>query len=211
MRRGENQSTRKKTSQSKGENQQQTQPTYGATAGFKPEPHWWKASALTTAPPLLPLNLNPSCQSRKPIRTHNLIAHSQIQPYQHSQSNCLKCLKIDFRFFTYPRWRFFPCWWVCFAICILKITPVNTCTYMLCKNIWVLEFNFIAPIWVWSMLQFFILLHLQLIKLSHVLMFNYRCKGDPKNQTNWTWDWIFLKLVSLAIMNSSAATTCRPH
>ena len=138
-------------------------------------------------------NLNPSCQSRQPIRTHNLIAHSQIQPYQHSQSNCLKCLKIDFRFFTYPRWRFFPCWWVWFAICILKIISVNICTYMPCKNILVLEFHFIAPIWLPSMLQFFILLHLQLIKLSHVLTFNYRCKG------NWTWDPIFFKMVSLAI------------
>ena len=128
---------------------------------------------------------------RQPIRTHNLIAHSQIQPHQHSQSNCLKCLKIDFRFFTYPRWRFFPCWWVCFAICILKITSVNICTCMLCRNILALEFNFIAPIWVPSMLQFFILLHLQLINLSHVLTFNYRCKGDPKNQRNWIWDWFF--------------------
>ena len=181
-----------------------TRPKHWTFRPLKKSLFWW--SFLINS-----YNLNPSCQSRQPIRTHNLIAHSQIQPYQHSQSNCLKCLKIDFRFFTYPRWRFFPCWWVCFAICILKIISVNICTYMPCKNILVLEFNFIAPIWVSGMLQFFILLHLQLIKLSNVLTFNYRCKGDHKNQTNWTWDWIFLKLVSLAIMNSSAATTCRPH
>ena len=58
MKRGENRSTRRKTSRSKGENQQQTQPTYGVhmawTPGFEPRPHWWEASALTTASPLLP-------------------------------------------------------------------------------------------------------------------------------------------------------------
>ena len=26
----------------------------GSTPGFEPGPHWWEASALTTAPPLLP-------------------------------------------------------------------------------------------------------------------------------------------------------------
>ena len=26
-----------------------------STPGFEPGPHWWEASALTTAPPLLPL------------------------------------------------------------------------------------------------------------------------------------------------------------
>ena len=35
---------------SKGENQQQTQLTYGV----EPRPHGWEASALTTAPPLVP-------------------------------------------------------------------------------------------------------------------------------------------------------------
>ena len=25
-----------------------------STPGFEPEPHWWEASALTTAPPLQP-------------------------------------------------------------------------------------------------------------------------------------------------------------
>ena len=34
LRRGENRSTRRKTSRSKGENQQQTQPTYGVDAGI---------------------------------------------------------------------------------------------------------------------------------------------------------------------------------
>ena len=40
---------------SKDENQQQTQPTYDAGPGIEPGPHWWEASALTTAPSLLPL------------------------------------------------------------------------------------------------------------------------------------------------------------
>ena len=58
LRRGENWSTRRKTSRNKGENsnQQQTQTTYGVDAGIEPGPHWWKTSALTTAPPLLCTN-----------------------------------------------------------------------------------------------------------------------------------------------------------
>ena len=35
FRRGENRSTQRKTSRNKGENQQQTQPTYGAHAGVR--------------------------------------------------------------------------------------------------------------------------------------------------------------------------------
>ena len=30
-------------------------PHMASTPGFEPGPHWWEASALTTAPPLLPL------------------------------------------------------------------------------------------------------------------------------------------------------------
>ena len=41
------------TSRSNGQSQQQTQPTYGFH-GFEPRSHWWKASALTTAPLSLP-------------------------------------------------------------------------------------------------------------------------------------------------------------
>ena len=45
----QNRSTWRKTSRSKRENQQQTQPTYGAgKLGFEPTPHWREASALTT-------------------------------------------------------------------------------------------------------------------------------------------------------------------
>ena len=40
--------------QSKRENQQQTQPTYASMPGFEPGPHWWEVSALTTAPSLAP-------------------------------------------------------------------------------------------------------------------------------------------------------------
>ena len=29
-----------------------------STPGFEPGPHWWEASALTTAPPFLPLDLS---------------------------------------------------------------------------------------------------------------------------------------------------------
>ena len=49
----------RKTSQSKGENQQHTQPTYGVDAGIRSRATLVGGSALTTAPPLLSqLNLN---------------------------------------------------------------------------------------------------------------------------------------------------------
>ena len=48
MRRRENRSTRKKTSRSKDENQQQTQPTYDAESGDRTR----ATLALTTAPSL---------------------------------------------------------------------------------------------------------------------------------------------------------------
>ena len=37
-------SIRRKTSRSKDENQQQTQPTFDAESGKQPGPHWWEAS-----------------------------------------------------------------------------------------------------------------------------------------------------------------------
>ena len=47
----------RKTSQSKGKNQQQTQhPHIMLTPWFEPRPHWWEVSALTTVPSLY-LNL----------------------------------------------------------------------------------------------------------------------------------------------------------
>ena len=55
LRRGENRSTRRKTFLSKDENQQQIQPTFDAESGYRTWPHWWEASALTTAPSLLPI------------------------------------------------------------------------------------------------------------------------------------------------------------
>ena len=53
LRRGENRSTRRKTSRSRQENQQQTYPPMTTGPGI-PGTHWWEASALTTAPSLLP-------------------------------------------------------------------------------------------------------------------------------------------------------------
>ena len=54
-----------KTSQCREENQK-TQPTYHAT--IEPEPHWWEASALTTAPSLHPMF--PQCSECEPIAVH---------------------------------------------------------------------------------------------------------------------------------------------
>ena len=54
LRRAENRSTLRKLSRSKEENQQQTQPRLTPSPRIKPGLHWWEASALTTAPSLLP-------------------------------------------------------------------------------------------------------------------------------------------------------------
>lgn len=53
--RGKREHSKKKTSRSKGENQQQPQPIYGVHAGYLNMGHTqrWEANALTTAPPLL--------------------------------------------------------------------------------------------------------------------------------------------------------------
>ena len=47
---------RERNPPSKDENQQQTPPTYNTRTGNrKQRPHWWEASALTTAPSRLPI------------------------------------------------------------------------------------------------------------------------------------------------------------
>ena len=51
--RGENRSTRGKTSHDREEDQQ-TQPLMTPSEEIEPGPHWWKASALTTRPTLPP-------------------------------------------------------------------------------------------------------------------------------------------------------------
>ena len=51
---GENWNTQRKTSWSKNENQQQTQPDITPSWGIQPRPHWREAFALNTAPSLLP-------------------------------------------------------------------------------------------------------------------------------------------------------------
>ena len=47
LRRGENQSRRRKTFRSKDENQQQTQLTYDAESGNRTRPHWWERRVLS--------------------------------------------------------------------------------------------------------------------------------------------------------------------
>ena len=47
-----NRNTRRKTLQSRGENQSQTPLHTASTPGIEPGPHWLEASALTTAPSL---------------------------------------------------------------------------------------------------------------------------------------------------------------
>ena len=59
LRRGENQSTRRKTSRSKGENQPQFNPHMASTPGFEPGPHWWEASASHHCATLAPQRAYP--------------------------------------------------------------------------------------------------------------------------------------------------------
>ena len=53
--RGENQSTRGKISQRRVEDQRTQSMYMTLSAEIEPGPHWWKASAFTTTPTLLPL------------------------------------------------------------------------------------------------------------------------------------------------------------
>ena len=55
-----------KNLRSKDENQQQTQPTFDTESGNRTRPHWWEASALTTAPSLL------TSKCRRPTLTGSL-------------------------------------------------------------------------------------------------------------------------------------------
>ena len=54
-----------KTSRSKDENQQQLNPHMTPGPGIEPGPHWWRASALTTALTLLPSQQRLNCSSAK--------------------------------------------------------------------------------------------------------------------------------------------------
>ena len=82
-RRGENRSSRRKTSRSKNENQQQTQPTLMPSPGIELWPHWWEAcmggKCSTIAPSLLPhsstfiSNLSDEQVSLLPANTSHLL------------------------------------------------------------------------------------------------------------------------------------------
>ena len=55
--REENQRTRRKTLRARTRTNDKLNPHMTLGPGNKPRPHWWKATALTTAPSLLPLDL----------------------------------------------------------------------------------------------------------------------------------------------------------
>ena len=77
LRRRENRSTRRKTSRSKEENQQQTQPTYAAGSGIRTL-DTLVGRALTTAPSLLPKS---AASEEKPLETLALLR--EIEEKQH--------------------------------------------------------------------------------------------------------------------------------
>ena len=54
LKRGENGSTRRKTSRSKERTNNKLNPHMTPGPRIEPRPHWWEASALTTTPPLNP-------------------------------------------------------------------------------------------------------------------------------------------------------------
>ena len=60
LRRGENRSTRRKTSRSKERTNNKLNPHMTLGPRIEPGPHWWEASALTTTPPQLPYSLSVS-------------------------------------------------------------------------------------------------------------------------------------------------------
>ena len=62
LRRGENRSTRRKTSRSKDENQQQTQPTYDAESGHIGGGPAWEVNAQPLRHPCTPLYFCQHCE-----------------------------------------------------------------------------------------------------------------------------------------------------
>ena len=73
LKRGENRSTRRKTSRSKERTNNKLNPHMTPRPRIEPGPRWWEASALTTAPSLLPHSAEieifwcPDCQMAAPI------------------------------------------------------------------------------------------------------------------------------------------------
>jgi len=58
LRREENQRTQRKTLGSRARTNNKLNPHMTLGPGNEPRTHWWEASALTTAPPLLPTRVN---------------------------------------------------------------------------------------------------------------------------------------------------------
>ena len=66
-----------KNPRSRDDNQQQTQPTYHIKPEIEPRPHWWEASALTTAPSVLP----------RGKEIHELAFHRVLELYERESRN----------------------------------------------------------------------------------------------------------------------------
>ena len=88
--RGENRSTRRKTSRSRVENQQQTQPTYDAGSGNRTRDTLVEASALTTAPTLLP----ETAESRQ---------HTRVSTVFNSEAVCVQKIPPTGNFFAHSK------------------------------------------------------------------------------------------------------------
>ena len=100
LRRGENRSTRRKTFWCRGENI--LNPHMASTPGFEPGPHWWEASALTTAPPLPLIHVYTKKKYCVLVYCVHLdkVAFSIRDIFMSSQSSKTKCSKASMRFWS---------------------------------------------------------------------------------------------------------------
>ena len=74
LRRGENRSTRRKTSRSKGQNQQQTQPHMVLTPGFEPGPHWTLTLVGDERSHHYAISCSPRSSTYKPLHHHSALS-----------------------------------------------------------------------------------------------------------------------------------------
>ena len=89
LRRGENRSTRRKTSRSKERTSNKLNPHMSPGPRIEPGRHWWETSALITTPPLLPLlPLLPDFCSKamRPNVSHAVLLNPFTFPENHSKA-----------------------------------------------------------------------------------------------------------------------------
>ena len=84
-----------KNPRSRDENQQQTQSTYDAGSGIEPGPHWWEASALTTAPSLLPIKPYARALQKDPIIRGIKVRQNEIKSAQYADDTTVSVRDLE--------------------------------------------------------------------------------------------------------------------